>query len=279
MNQNRKSPERPLPDRWPVGQPPVVLTLTANAGILVTWQGHKLLVDGIHAGGDHQFSAVPQPMLEDIVAQRPPFDGIEWLLFTHLHVDHFSAAWVQRFLEAHPAVPLYLPAGNGGAGVDPGINTLRQYLMAHASPVRELRLPSDRPVCYPLCPGLRVTAFYAQHDGADFQDTEHYCLMLTLGERNVLFLGDAAQDVDYFSGVLPGVSIDTVITNPLFLNRPAGRQVLQMLRPEKIVVDHIPFAWEDRMRFREMVVRNVRRWQEQLPPIQVLWEPLDQIAL
>lgn len=276
----RKPPERPVPEHWPVGEDPARLTLTANAGVLLEWQGHKLLIDALHDGGDHQFSAVPPPILDDMAAGRPPFDGIEWLLFTHLHVDHFSAGQVERFLQTFPQVPLFLPAGNGGEGVDPAINVLRQYLMAHASPVRELKLPEGRPVCYPLCPGLRVTAFYAQHDGEQFQDTQHYCLMFTLGGRNVLFLGDSLQDPDYFADVLQDTAVDTVVINPLFLNRPSGRETLsRAVRPGKIVVNHIPFAWEDRMRFREMVVRNVTRWHAALPSISVLWDPLDTITI
>ena len=274
-----RPPERPIPANWPVGGDEASLTLTGNAGILLCWQGHKLLIDGLHDGGDHQFSAVPPQVLEDIVAGRPPFDGIGWLLFTHLHVDHFSAKQVQRFLQNAPQVPLFLPAGNGGAGVDPAINPLRHYLMDHASPVQELKLPEDRPVCYPLCPGLRVTAFYAQHDGEQFQEIQHYCLIVSLGGRNVLFLGDSLQDPDYFSGILQDTAVDTVVTNPLFLNRPAGRETLQVIRPEKIVVNHIPFAQEDRLRFREMVVRNVARWGSSLPPIWVLWDPLDTITI
>ena len=276
----RRQAQRPIPERWPIGEPLATLTLTANAGVLLCWQGHKLLIDGLHDGGDHQFSAVPASILEDIISGRPPFDGIEWLLFTHLHVDHFSAGQVQRFLQHFPRVPLFLPAGNGGAGIDPAINPLRQYLMEHASPVQELKLPEGRAVCYPLCPGLRVTAFYAQHDGAEYEDTQHYCLMFSLGGRNILFLGDSLQDPAYFSEMLQDIPVDTVVSNPLFLNRPAGRETLiQAIRPEKIVVNHIPFAWEDRMRFREMVERNVIRWHASLPPVSVLWDPLDCVSI
>lgn len=275
----RRSPERPLPLSWPVGEERITLTLTANAGVLVAWRDCKLLVDGIHAGGDHQFSAVPAPTLRRIVDGEPPFDNIGWLLFTHLHVDHFSAEYVRRFLERRPQVPLFLPAGNGGAGIDPEINALRAYLTEHASPVRELRLPYGRAVCYPLCPGARVTAFFAEHDGEQFEDTEHYCLLLSLGGRSLLFLGDAAQDPGYFTSVLAGTALDAVVTNPLFLNRPAGRDTLLALRPEKIVVDHIPFAREDQLRFREMVARNAERWRDLLPPMSVLWDEGDTLAI
>lgn len=272
-----RQPQRPIPVRWPVGEPAAALTLTANAGVLLEWQGHKLLIDGLHEGGG-QFSAVPAAVQADIAAGRPPFDGIEGLMFTHLHADHFSAGQVQHFLGNFPEVPLFLPAE--GPGEEPAARALRRYLAGRAAPGYELKSPEWQAVRYPLYPGLEVTAFYARHEGAVYRDVRHYCLMLSLGGRHILFLGDALQDPGYFSKMLRDTTVDTAVTNPLFLNGPAGREtLLRAIRPGKIVVDHIPFAWEDGRRFREMVARSVIRWQGLLPPVSVLWDPLDVILI
>lgn len=266
--------ERPVPEQWPVGGAAAALTLTANAGVLLCWHSHKLLVDGLHSGGGGQFSAVPPWMQRDIVAGCPPFDGIGWLLFTHLHADHFSEDLILRFLSRHPQAHLLMPEQDEGQSV------FCRKLEEQGNIPQLLATRRSGPVLLRLAPGLEVTAFYVEHDGAQYRDMEHNCLLVSLDGRNVLFLGDAAQDMERLGEVLQGTRVDTVITNPLFLNRPAGRETLiRAIQPAKIVVNHIPFAWEDPHRFREMVARTVSRWRSVLPPVAVLWNPLDNITI
>lgn len=278
MDKNRRGrrphlpPERPHPARWPVGEEEITLTLTANAGVLVCWRGHKLLVDGLHGGEEHAFSPVPAPMLEEILSGRSPFDGISWLAFTHLHSDHFSAAQVGRFLRHFPQVSVLLPPGAG-------ISALEGELKGHGARIEILRPIPDQPVTLSLRADLQLTAFRVQHDGTPSPDIFHCCLLLSLAGRRLLFLGDAVQEPSFFVHMLQGSAVDTLVVNPLFLNRPAGRATVQAIAPEKVVVDHIPFAWEDPRRFREMVARSAARWQSALPPLAVLWDPLDTITI
>ncbi|MBS6217375.1 MAG: MBL fold metallo-hydrolase, partial [Clostridiales bacterium] len=105
---------RPAPRQWWEGEEPVELRLTANAGVLLTFRGEKLLVDGLHNSRAHDFSPVAPEMLAALAAGAPPWDGIRWLFYTHLHIDHFSGRETIRFLEGNRVEKLFLPAGNGG---------------------------------------------------------------------------------------------------------------------------------------------------------------------
>ncbi|NCE65134.1 hypothetical protein D1159_11245 [Pseudoflavonifractor sp. 524-17] len=271
--------ERPQPRAWWVEDDPIQLTLTANAGILAAWQGKKLLVDGLH-NGDRNFSAVPPALLEAICTGRRGFDGISWLLYTHLHWDHFSGRETLRFLQRSPVQKIFLPAGDFGPGIDRDAPMLRQFLVANAAPMQELRLSEDRPVCYPLDRGLKLTAFRVPHAAEEFEEIEHYCFLLELGRRNLFFMGDSDYDVDLFREILTGRTVETAVINPLFLSKPDGRAVLlEAVRPQRLVVNHIPFHGEDPMGMRRLTARLLDRWGEVLPPAAVLWEAEDTLLL
>lgn len=96
----------------------------------------------------------------------------------------------------------------------------------------------------------------------------------------MLFLGDAVCDPDYFRTVLRGCPVDTAVVNPLFLTRPDGRETIrEAICPRRLVVDHIPFACDDRMRMRRLVSRTLIREEERLPPAAVLWDEGDGVIL
>ncbi|MCI8477650.1 MAG: hypothetical protein HFE97_04790 [Oscillospiraceae bacterium] len=266
--------ERPRPKSWPLAAQDITLTLTANAGILLQFQGHKWLIDGLHTGNS-AFSGVPAALLDQIMAGAHPFDGIEGLCFTHLHEDHCLASVLERYRAEHPHTPVYLPPAVG-EGVPQEAEGLASALARSGGPVTVLTKPKES---ISLGPDLTLTAFSFPHSGVEFHDVAHDCLLFSLAGCQVLFMGDAKQDPEGLSGLFSAYDIHTAVINPLFLTMGQGREALALLRPSKLVICHIPFAWEDTMRFREMVVRNTLRWQEQLPPAALLWAPLDTIAL
>lgn len=272
---------RPVPRQWWEGEEPVELRLTANAGVLLTFRGEKLLVDGLHDSRAHDFSPVAPEMLAALAAGAPPWDGIRWLFYTHLHIDHFSGRETIRFLEGNRVEKLFLPAGNGGPGIDrEDVSALRSWLTQRAAPVQELRLPEYRSVTYPLVSGIRVTAFRSLHASEEFEEVKHECFLFDLAGKKVLFLGDANYDRDYFATMLDGVEVDTAVVNPLFLTNPSGRSVvLEGVRPRRVVIDHIPFQEDDKLHMRKLVVRSLERWGESFPPVAVLWEAGDAVRL
>lgn len=271
---------RPIPKDWWEGEDPVGLTLTANAGILVSYGGEKLLLDGLHNSSLHDFSPVPRYLLDRIEHGEGAYGGIRWLLYTHLHIDHFSGEETLGFLQSNPVKKLFLPAGNGGPGIDEGINPLRVWLTAHKTPVQELHLPEGQPACWTLTPEIKVIAIRAIHAAAEYEEIEHYCFLLELGGRTVLFLGDSDYDKDYFAFVLSGRKVDVAVVNPLFISKPAGRAVLlEGVHAQRVVVNHIPFSQDDAMGMRRMVRRVLERHEQELPPTAVLWDPEDSITL
>lgn len=63
----------------------MIITLLANAGILIDTISIRLLADGLFSDTGHAFSTIP------LEVERRLFDGelgqVQYLLFTHLHPD------------------------------------------------------------------------------------------------------------------------------------------------------------------------------------------------
>ena len=90
-------------------QEQVKATFLVNAAVLLEFRGTKLLIDGIYDENGHCFSNLSERQWEKLKAGEGEFAGIEYLLFTHEHGDHFSPQRVAEYLEYRQ--PALLPCG------------------------------------------------------------------------------------------------------------------------------------------------------------------------
>lgn len=82
---------------------PIELTYIANEGFLITGGGKKVLVDALLREGIPESYLRPAPeTLKKMEASQPPFDGVDLVLATHFHRDHFNAGSVAAHLRANP---------------------------------------------------------------------------------------------------------------------------------------------------------------------------------
>jgi L-ascorbate metabolism protein UlaG (beta-lactamase superfamily) len=82
-----------------VAQPRV--TFVGNSGFLITAGGRKVLIDSLFSGF---LSGAPQAdtAKTQFLAALPPFDGVDLILATHNHPDHFSASLVRQYMQNNP---------------------------------------------------------------------------------------------------------------------------------------------------------------------------------
>jgi len=86
------------------------VTYVANAGFVVSAGGKKVLVDGLFGHWEWDWCDVP-PL--DAVAHmreaKGPFDGVDVVLITHAHADHFDPEIVAQYLAESPSCILIAP--------------------------------------------------------------------------------------------------------------------------------------------------------------------------
>ena len=83
----------------------VTVTYVGNAGFLVTVGSQKVLIDAMFDGFPGGYR-LPANVEQALTSAQPPFDGVDLILVTHNHADHFGADMVRRHMEANPGAIL-----------------------------------------------------------------------------------------------------------------------------------------------------------------------------
>ncbi|MDD2458528.1 MAG: MBL fold metallo-hydrolase [Eubacteriales bacterium] len=254
----------------------IQITLLANEGIIVTNGRTKFLIDGLHENNGEFFSGLSRLVRQDLLAgEKPLFQSIDYLLFSHCHYDHFSATLTQQYLENHQIKGLFLPDQSTKE-----FSALRETAHSRADQTWLVDLPLGQKQTFQLEKDISVTVFRSVHAGHQFIDVEHYCYLLDLAGYKLFIIADSHDDAAYFAKMLAGETIDVALVNPMFINRYAGRAVIgQALKPQQIIVYHIPFEDHSRHGFRKIVPHDITKYQAGLPPISILWDELQTMEL
>lgn len=213
------------------------LLFVANEGVLVSTQSNKVLIDALFTRPNPAYAAPPVDMLDQMETGQPPFDGVDVVLVTHNHPDHFEAASAGRFLTQNPRAVLVVPADAAG--------TLRDSLPQWDS-------ISDRVISIGLDPGesveqaiggVTVTAYRTLHSGQ--RDTpQNLMYLIEMEGRTVFHEGDSDGHPDTFSLFdLSDKQIDLALVHFWFpTNLEAERTLREILRADHVGLFHFPLS-------------------------------------
>lgn len=249
------------------------VTLSTNAGLILEYQGTKLLLDGIYGAAGHPFSNVGEERWEKMLTGTSPYDNIDYLLFTHRHPDHFSPELVLEYLKAREIKGLVLPAGEGEAQAN-----LLDYITEHRIPCLPLT-PSMQKTTFRLTEQINVQAFSTLHLDKKFQDVSHYCYLISFDDKHLLFTADVDYTTETFSsiGALP---LRAAFINPLFFHALCNNRFFSgTLYANTFCIYHVPFPEDDRFGMRPMLARDLQLWPQQKPEAIVLCNAFQQIEL
>lgn len=232
---------------------PVTVTLLANAGLRIAWGGHVLLLDALFDGDTAPFSPLPAGCLDAMCSGTPPFENTDYLFFTHRHADHYSPEALRRFLSRRKIRGLALPS-------DAADDALVHFLAERKIPTL-LAAPGSGSTLYRFDEGgdlLRILP--TAHLDKKYADVEHLCFLLTVGEKKLLFTGDADYVHETFPA-LAGEKLTAVFLNPLFFRVLNDRRFFHgHLTAENYCVYHVPFAEDDTAHIRDTLQRDLRHW-------------------
>jgi len=251
----------------------VHITLIANAGLLLHCRGVTLMLDGIYGREGHPFSNLRPEVWQEMLAGEPPFEQVDYLLFSHAHPDHFSPEMTMEFLKHRQVRGVFAP--RCGAVERSG---LESYLRESRTPCVLLSEETDH-ASYQIEPGIVVQAFSTRHLDRKFRQVRHFCYLLTFGEKRFFF----TADVDYTQETLDmvrAVPLRAVFVNPLFFGvLRRGRFFHGELNTERICIYHVPFSEDDGMHMRPALAREMVKWPLQRPEPIVLCDAFQHIDL
>lgn len=228
----------------------------SNAAVLLQYRGVKVLIDGLYRDTSGYFSQLPDTVWESMRQGIGETSNIDYLMFTHVHADHFYEPYVSKYLQKNAvkgyAAPFFSESFKG-CGV--------------------LAFDSEKKAV--LTEGLVCSYLDIRHLDPHFYDVTNRCYLMELGEKRILFLGDADYQAEAFAA-LCGTKIDIAFVTPVFFNHEAGRKILQeILHIRKIILYHFPFRRDDTMQMEKMARRDIARYTKKDQPI-VIWNKTGQ---
>jgi L-ascorbate metabolism protein UlaG (beta-lactamase superfamily) len=180
----------PIAESWFDG---VRVTFVNNAGFLITAGDKRILIDALYEG---YWAGVLKP----IVDSQPPFDGVDLILATHEHSDHFSPELVRGYLLDNPHT-MFVSTQSAVA-----------QLLALGSDVRDRVVPIDLKKGQSTqidANGIHLEAIYLSHG---IPGLLNLGFIITIGDVRLFHTGDMDPDSvavsDLLGYGLPDMQLD-----------------------------------------------------------------------
>ncbi|MDF3000694.1 MAG: hypothetical protein K0Q48_813 [Bacillota bacterium] len=246
------------------------LTYVANAGVLLNLQGKKILIDGLCKEGFDLYRTTPDQMAEDILLGVPPYDGIDLMLFTHHHGDHFDSELVAAYVR------------NGGTAkilsTEKAIASVRKRLNSE----QDAADPENQLISLDLEPGRRQTlhlsgieieAISMIHFGEEYETVRNLAFLIR-GNKIILHVGDGASEANNYQNLkLEEEGIDLMIVPFPYVSLPSSQKLIQeWIKPKEIVALHLPQKDKDLYGWIAAAKKSAEKAGQTFPPVTFLEE-------
>lgn len=167
-----------------------------NAGVMITHGGTKILFDPLYRNSYNNYHLVPADVKAAVIAGAAPFDGIDAVLISHAHGDHFDPLDIIAFHAGQPDALIIGPAQAIEAMEETGEVSAamrdRFVPMGLEYGADPLKVDFD---------GLVVEAVRIPHaGGAGRRGIENLVYRVTLeGAASVMHMGDADPALEHFA--------------------------------------------------------------------------------
>ncbi len=232
-------------------QTPLTITYTGNEGFLIAGAGKKVLVDALYREGVSGYVVPPPRQRTQMESAQPPFDGIDLVLTTHYHGDHFHPEAVGTCLLSNPraiyvSTPQAVEALQGHFGQFVDVRERVRSVLPREGNKESVSLPGI---------DLRVMNL---HHGRK-RPVENLGFLIVLGGRKLLHMGDTeATYKDLLPLRLDEAEIDVAFVPFWLLLDPGWRKaVREGIKPRRVVAMHLPEP-----RARDRYIESLGGWDK-----------------
>jgi L-ascorbate metabolism protein UlaG (beta-lactamase superfamily) len=198
----------------------------------------KVLIDALFDKPNPEYRAPAAGVLDKILSGVAPFDGLDAVLVTHNHPDHFDPALAVRFLERVPGPVLLAPAdavaemrrtADDWAGIEARVVPV-DIKVGEKTERRLGRIP--------------VAVFRTLH--GQQESPMNLMVLFELGGWRVFHEGDSPGRIEDFRAMgLGGDPVDLALVHFWFPLDPGCARFLQeVLKPGHIALTHLPIRLE-----------------------------------
>lgn len=218
------APTHAVADRPPENAGCGSVEYLGNEGLFVSYGDSRILFDPFFEEDfDGNYTLVPDAKVAELMAGRPPYDGIDAIFVSHIHPDHFSSGRIIEYLRAHPTTHLFSTRevydairAAGVRSTDPLMRRLHSIYVPRGAPPHRSEHAGLRLEAYPIAHGRRPI--------------EHLAFRVTMDEGvTVMHLGDAGGDDEFYApyqSEFDRTSLHALFAPEWLLLEPAQREGL-----------------------------------------------------
>lgn len=210
----------------------IVVTYIANEGFLLESNGRKVLIDALFNTGQDRYAYPDSLLVTEMVSGNPPFDNIDYLMFTHHHPDHYNDSLAYAFLLRHPKTKMIC--------TNQVFDQLKNYHNLDSEIKKRIIAvtPDSGKVKTRKFEDLKITLCRTGH--GDAFEIENNAIVIDFGGVKVFHSGDSWKEAMYEwkSIDLREDSIDLALVNAFYAGD--GYELLnEKVAPKEIILIHM----------------------------------------
>lgn len=217
-------------------------TYLANEAVMVVSGDRTILFDPFYGETFDIYRQVPEPMRSEMLTGEGVFDGVDTIVVSHAHADHFAADIMRTYMADHVEVRLYAP-GQAVAMME----ALGDMPDAVRSRITAIDLEyGDDPIRIDDG-GLTLEVVRIPHAGWPAEEravVQNYVFRVSMGDDTVMHMGDADPRPLHFRPYEDHWNArrtDLAMPPYWFYFDQTGRQILdEVINSEKSVGVHVP---------------------------------------
>jgi L-ascorbate metabolism protein UlaG (beta-lactamase superfamily) len=244
----RKIDTQPLPSNRndPLPAKGLLVRYIANMGVLLSSGDKQVLIDAVHRKYKPAYVFPPPELLGNLESARAPYDSIELVLVTHMHLDHFHPESVGLHLKNDPK-SILVSSAQVVEEIWKGF-TDHEKIKAH---IKEVTPEWDKRTDLEVN-GIKLSLLGLRHVNAQHRSVQNLGYMVEIGGKKVLHVGDAELTTENFAAFqLEKENIDVAILPQWFLEQSGGcEMVRKLIGAKNVIATHISAGYTDEVAAR-----------------------------
>lgn len=215
--------------------PNLSIRYIANEGVLIRSGGKQILIDGLHREYEPAY-AFPPPDLQKLLENaQKPYDKINLLLVSHIHLDHFHPLSIGLHLQNNPNAIF--------ASSEQAIGEVEKSFTDYAKIKKQIKpVTHEWKKSFELnYDGIKVKFLGLRHGSERFRAIQNMGHLIEVGGKKILHIGDAEMTAENFSAFnLSKENIDIAFIPYWFLLSENGRALVkEQFNAKQIIAVHI----------------------------------------
>ena len=243
----------------------VRISQVVNAGVLISADNKKILIDGIHSTNSYEWSSIDEKLMNQIIHTNKDFHNINLLLFSHQHCDHFNREKTFEYIKYNHIEKL-------------AICDLYNEELNNCGILEELKTDFNE-VGIIDDNEIKITYFKTKHLKSEQFGINHYSFIINIRNISILYMGDADFNNEEIFAPLNDCKIDIIIAPFIIATHKTGKTFINKVNPNLLILNHLPGKEDDKYNYRILTEKSIVRNLPSMPEAIIFQEFNDSIII